>query len=73
MGVFAPGATPRPIVDKLAAVTHEAMADRTFQQKLVAAGFEPVTDSGPERTAKFVQEELVRWTPLLKASGIKFN
>jgi tripartite-type tricarboxylate transporter receptor subunit TctC len=73
MGVFAPGATPRPIVDKLAAVTREATADRTFQQKLVAAGFEPVADSGPEQTAKFVQEELVRWTPLLKASGIKFN
>jgi tripartite-type tricarboxylate transporter receptor subunit TctC len=73
MGVFAPGATPRPIIDKLAAVTREATADKVFQQKLVAAGFEPVTDSGPEQTAKFVQEELVRWTPLLKTSGIKFN
>src|SRR5438132_4077915 len=51
MGVFAPGATPRPIVDKLAAVTRDATADRKFQQKLVAAGFEPVTDSGPEQTA----------------------
>jgi tripartite-type tricarboxylate transporter receptor subunit TctC len=73
MGVFAPGATPRPIIEKLAAATREATADKTFQQKLIAAGFEPVADSGPEQTAKFVQEELVRWTPLLKASGIKFN
>ncbi len=73
MGVFAPGGTPRPIIEKIAAVTHEAMADKDFQQKLVKAGFEPVTDSGPEQTAKFVHEELVRWTPLLKASGIKFN
>ena len=73
MGVFAPSATPRPIIEKLAAVTREATADKTFQQKLIAAGFEPVVDSGPEQTAKFVQEELVRWTPLLKASGIKFN
>jgi len=73
MGVFVPGATSRPIIDKLAAATREATADKAFQQKLVAAGFEPVTDSGPEQTAKFVQEELVRWTPLLKASGIKFN
>jgi tripartite-type tricarboxylate transporter receptor subunit TctC len=73
MGVFAPGGTPRPVIDRIAAVTHEAMADKAFQQKLVAAGFEPVTDSGPEQTVKFVQEELVRWTPLLKASGIKFN
>jgi tripartite-type tricarboxylate transporter receptor subunit TctC len=73
MGVFAPGATPRPIIRKLAAVTREATTDKTFQQKLIAAGFEPVVDSGPEQTTKFVQEELLRWTPLLKASGIKFN
>jgi tripartite-type tricarboxylate transporter receptor subunit TctC len=73
MGVFAPGGTPRPIIDQIAAATHQVMADKEFQQKLVAAGFEPVTDSGPDQTAKFVAEELVRWTPLLKASGIKIN
>jgi tripartite-type tricarboxylate transporter receptor subunit TctC len=73
MGVFAPGATPRPIIDKLAAVTREIMADKGTQERLIGAGFEPVTDSGPEQTAKFVQEELARWTPLLRASGIKFN
>lgn len=73
MGVFAPGATPRPIIDRLASATREIMADPGAQQKLIAAGFEPVTESGPEQTAKFVQEELARWTPLLKASGIKFN
>jgi len=27
-------------------------------------------NSGPEQAAKFVREELVRWTPVLKASGI---
>jgi tripartite-type tricarboxylate transporter receptor subunit TctC len=30
-----------------------------------------MTDSGPEQTAKFVQEELVRWTPLLKALDLR--
>ena len=73
MGVFATGGTPRPIIDQLAEVTHLAMADKELQRKLIAAGFEPVTNSGPEETAKFVREELVRWTPLLKASGIKIN
>lgn len=73
MGVFAPGGTPRPIVDQLAAVTHRAMADKDVQGKLIKAGFEPVNDTGPEQTGKFVQDELVRWTPLLKASRIKIN
>jgi tripartite-type tricarboxylate transporter receptor subunit TctC len=73
MGVFAPGGTPKPIIDQIAGATHQVMADKEFQKKLVAAGFEPVTDSGPAQTAAFVQEELVRWTPLLKASGIQMN
>ena len=73
MGVFAPGGTPRAITDQIAGVTHQVMADTEFQKKLISAGFEPVTDSGPDQTAKFVHDELVRWTPLLKASGIKMN
>ena len=73
MGVFATGGTPRPIIDQLAEVTRLAMADKELQRKLIAAGFEPVTNSGPEETAKFVREELARWTPLLKTSGIKIN
>src|SRR5205823_5379117 len=73
MGLFAPGATPRPVIDQIAAATRAALADKEFQKKLIQAGFEPVTDSGPEQTAAFVQEELKRWTPLLKAAGNTLN
>src|SRR5262245_43352799 len=73
MGLFAPGGTPRSIIDRIAAATKFALADKEFQKRLILAGFEPVTDSGPEQTAKFVQDELKRWTPLLKTAGIKLN
>jgi tripartite-type tricarboxylate transporter receptor subunit TctC len=73
MGLFATGGTPRPIIDQIASVTREALLDAGLQKKLVEAGFEPVVDSGPEQTAKFVQDELARWTPLLKTAGIKLN
>jgi tripartite-type tricarboxylate transporter receptor subunit TctC len=73
MGVFAPAGTPRPIIDRIASATHHVMADKEFQKRLILAGFEPVTDSGPEQTARFIKEELVRWTPLLKASGLKMD
>jgi tripartite-type tricarboxylate transporter receptor subunit TctC len=73
MGLFAPAGTPRPIIELIAGATHRVMADQEFQKRLILAGFEPVTDSGPEQTAKFIQEELARWTPLLKASGLKMN
>jgi tripartite-type tricarboxylate transporter receptor subunit TctC len=73
MGVFAPGGTPRPIIDQVAAATQQVMAGQEFQDKLIKAGFDPVTDSGPEATAKFVEDELKRWTPLLRTAGLKVN
>jgi tripartite-type tricarboxylate transporter receptor subunit TctC len=73
MGLFATGGTPRPILDKIATVTRSVVADRDFQNKLIDDGFEPMTDSGPEQAAKFVQEELVRWTPVLRSIGLKVD
>jgi tripartite-type tricarboxylate transporter receptor subunit TctC len=71
MGVFAPASTPRPIVAQIANASRRVTRDKEFQNRLIQAGFEPVADSGPEQTAKFVKEELVRWTPLLKTLDIK--
>lgn len=73
MGLFAPAGTQRAVIDTIAASTRLAAADAEFQKKLVSAGFEPVTESGPEQTAAFIREELARWTPLLKASAIKLQ
>jgi tripartite-type tricarboxylate transporter receptor subunit TctC len=50
---------------------HDVATKQEFQQKLIDDGFEPLTNSGPERAAKFIRDELVRWTPVLKASGLR--
>lgn len=71
VGLFAPAGTPKPIIDRLAAVTQRAVADKGFQGKLQDAGFESVIGFGPERTTKYLSEELARWTPILKESGLK--
>lgn len=73
MGLFAPAGTQKQIIEQIAGLTREITADKDFQNKLVQAGFEPVTNSGPQATATYVHEELVRWTPLLKASGLRIN
>ncbi len=70
IGLFAPGGTAEPVIDAVAAVSRDILMKGDVQQKLVEDGFEPLTNSGPEQAAKFVREELVRWTPVLKASGI---
>jgi tripartite-type tricarboxylate transporter receptor subunit TctC len=70
IGVFAPAATPRTIIDRLASACRDVMNDRDIQQKLIDAGMEPVTDSGPEQTAQFIQEDSKRWMPILKQVAI---
>ena len=71
LGLFAPAGTPKPIIDQIAQATRDAMADKQFEQAFVAAGFEPIRDSGPEQTRRFVEDELARWTPVIKAIGLK--
>jgi tripartite-type tricarboxylate transporter receptor subunit TctC len=71
LGLFAPAGTPKSIIDRLATITQSAVLDKTFQETLQNAGFESVINFGPDRTAKYLSEEVLRWTPILKESGLK--
>jgi tripartite-type tricarboxylate transporter receptor subunit TctC len=71
LGLFAPAGTPRSIVEQISAASRTALADPEFQRALVTAGTEPVLDSGPEKTRRFVEEEIARWTPIIKSVGLK--
>jgi tripartite-type tricarboxylate transporter receptor subunit TctC len=72
-GLFAPAGVAEPIIERLADATRQIMADADVQRILVASGFEPITDSGPEATRLFITEELARWTPVVKATGLKME
>ena len=71
LGLFAPAATPKPIVDRIAEATHAAMADADFQTVLVASGLEAIPDSNSEQANRFIAEETARWGPVVKAAGFK--
>jgi tripartite-type tricarboxylate transporter receptor subunit TctC len=71
LGLFAPAATPRPIIDRIAEATRTAMADPEFQKVLTASGLEAVPDSNSEKAKRFIDEEIARWGPVVKASGFK--
>jgi tripartite-type tricarboxylate transporter receptor subunit TctC len=71
VGVFAPAGTPAAAVQTLASATREALDDADFRGKLDVAGFTPVRDFGPDRTARYLKEEVVRWTPILESAGLK--
>ena len=72
-GLFAPAGVPKPIVDQIAEATHKVMGDADFQKILIASGFEPILDSGPEATRQFIAEELARWVPIMKAASFKME
>jgi tripartite-type tricarboxylate transporter receptor subunit TctC len=68
-GVFAPRATPRPVLGRFAAALREALAQPETARRLVDLGSEPIwTD--PEATDRFVREEYERWTPVVKAANV---
>jgi tripartite-type tricarboxylate transporter receptor subunit TctC len=68
-GLFAPAGTPEPIVARLNEATQQVMADQKFQSELVRIGFEPVLGVGAGKAADVFKDELIRWTPILKAGG----
>jgi tripartite-type tricarboxylate transporter receptor subunit TctC len=71
LGLFAPAATPKPIVDRIAAASRAVMADAEFQKVLIAQGLEAIPDSDSEKAKLFMDEEIARWAPVVKASGFK--
>jgi tripartite-type tricarboxylate transporter receptor subunit TctC len=72
-GLFAPANVPRPIIEQIAEATRKAIADEALQKVLVASGFEPILDSGPDATRAFIAEETARWDPVMKAANFKLE
>jgi tripartite-type tricarboxylate transporter receptor subunit TctC len=72
-GLFAPAGVAPAIVEQIAQATRAVVVDAAIQRTLVASGFEPVLDSGPEPTRQFITDELARWTPIIKATGFKMG
>jgi tripartite-type tricarboxylate transporter receptor subunit TctC len=74
LGLFAPAGTPKEVVAKLAAANHTAMADKAYAQSLVDVAVIPVTpDWTQEKFNQFMTEEVARWTPLVKAIGVRLD
>ena len=71
LGLFAPASTPKPIVDRITEATHTAMENPEFQQVLISSGLEAMPDSNSQKARQFMEEEIARWGPVVKASGFK--
>ena len=69
-GLFAPAATPKPVVARLNAEMQKVIAHPEVKAKLAAAGFEAFSGP-PESLGQFVLEQIALWSKLIKDSGIE--
>jgi tripartite-type tricarboxylate transporter receptor subunit TctC len=69
VGFFAPGGTPRAIVEKISADTRNAVHAREVAQKLLELGAVPAGGT-PEEFTRFVKEDLQRWREVAKRARI---
>ena len=72
-GIWAPKATPRPIIDKLNAAIVEALADPGVRTKLADLGQEipPREQQTPEALRAHHKAEIEKWWPIVRQAGIK--
>ena len=69
VGMMAPAATPRPIVDKLAAEVKRILALPDVNANLDSVGGVAATTS-PEEFGAFLKEERERWEGVIKGLGL---
>jgi tripartite-type tricarboxylate transporter receptor subunit TctC len=69
--IFTTANTPKAVVDQLHQATLQAMHEADFQDFLRKAGAEPVSDSSPDKTTRFLVSEIRRWTPIINEMGLK--
>jgi tripartite-type tricarboxylate transporter receptor subunit TctC len=73
--LFAPKATPEPILDKLSDALDKALDDETTRKRLLELG--SVLPGKPQRGQKalaaLVKSEIERWSRAIKAAGAQIN
>ncbi len=71
-GLYAPKGTPSPVLKKLNDALKVALKDPDFVKKQEGLGAVVVTDRRvePAEHKKFVQSEINKWSPLIKAANV---
>ena len=70
-GLYAPKGTPKAVVDQLNAALRATLKDPEFLKREEALGAVVVTDArmNPAEHKKFVEAEINKWGPAIKAAG----
>ena len=71
-GIVVPAGTPAAVVSRLNAELVKALATREVGERFAAQGVAPESTT-PQAFKAFLNNEVRRWAPVIKASGMKVN
>ena len=69
LGLLAPKATPRPVIERLAAATSYALSSPDVKSAFAAQGFDALVGT-PEDFAAFYRSEVDKWRKVIVATGM---
>jgi tripartite-type tricarboxylate transporter receptor subunit TctC len=72
LGIWVPTGTPKDIIARLNSETRTALESADIRERFKDFGAEaaPTTASG---FARFIRSEIDKWTPVVKAAGVKME
>ena len=71
IGFGVPKGTPPEIIATLNKQTNAAVLDPTIQQRFADLGVVAVPPNSPDEFAKFIAENIEKWTKVIRFAGIK--
>jgi tripartite-type tricarboxylate transporter receptor subunit TctC len=71
-GLLAPAATPPAVIDLLSAEIARTMALPAMRERAAQDGATPVGNK-PAEFARFLRDEIAKWTPIIQQAGIKIE
>lgn len=71
--ILGPAGMPQPVVDTLDQASRKLMQDAEMVKFLEDIAAVPTTDTTPERTAKFIKDEIAKWAPVIKAANVRIE
>lgn len=73
IGYFAPGGTPPAVIDRIAAVLHEAVELEEVKSILARSGMDTVSSSTPGSFASFLKQDIDKYKRIVQDAHIKVN
>jgi tripartite-type tricarboxylate transporter receptor subunit TctC len=71
--VVGPAGLPQDVVQKLYREFVAVSQDPDVEQKLTSVGLEVRNSTRPSELSKFMEQDLLKWPPIVKAAGIKLE